>query len=143
VLFLAIFITMVPLIAMLRAGAEGALAPVIALTQGPAGPEPWRYFWIVGGLSSTLDNAPTFLVFWHLAGGDAATLMTRDAKLLQAIASGAVFMGALTYIGNAPNFLVRSIVEQEGLKMPSFFGYLGWSLAVLLPCFALLTWVFF
>ncbi len=142
VLFLAIFITMVPLIAMLHAGAEGPLAPLIALTRGQAGPEPWRYFWIVGGLSSVLDNAPTFLVFWHLAGGDAATLMARDAALLQAIASAAVFFGALSYIGNAPNFLVRSIVEQQGLKMPSFLGYLGWSSVVLLPCFALVSWIF-
>lgn len=142
VLFLAIFITMVPLIAMLHAGSEGPLASLIALTEGQAGPEPWRYFWMVGGLSSVLDNAPTFLVFFHLAGGDAGTLMTRDAALLQAIAAGAVFFGALSYIGNAPNFLVRSIVEQQSLKMPSFLGYLGWSAVVLLPCFALVTWVF-
>jgi Na+/H+ antiporter NhaD/arsenite permease-like protein len=142
VLFLAIFITMVPLIAMLHAGSDGPLASLMALTQGKAGPEPWRFFWMVGGLSSVLDNAPTFLVFWHVAGGDAATLTTRDAALLQAIASGAVFFGALSYIGNAPNFLVRSIVEQQGLKMPSFLGYVGWSTVVLLPCFALVGWVF-
>lgn len=143
ILFAGIFLTMIPLLAMLKAGEAGAMSPLIALTQGAGGPEPWRYFWITGILSSFLDNAPTFLVFFNVAGGDAATLMTEYAHLLEAISAGAVFMGALTYIGNAPNFLVRSIAEEQGIRMPGFLGYIAWSCVFLLPVFGLLTAIFF
>jgi Na+/H+ antiporter NhaD/arsenite permease-like protein len=143
ILFAAIFLTMIPLLAMLKAGEAGAMAPLIELTEGAGGQEPWRLFWITGLLSSCLDNAPTFLVFFNVAGGDAATLMSERAHLLEAISAGAVFMGALTYIGNAPNFLVRSIAEEQGIAMPSFFGFIGWSAAILLPVFGLLTGLFF
>ncbi len=97
----------------------------------------------MGLLSSFLDNAPTYLVFFNLAGGDARTLMTTDATTLDAISAGAVFMGANTYIGNAPNFMVKAIAESRGIRMPSFFGYLGWSCVVLLPLFAVTGWLFF
>lgn len=142
-LFAAIFLTIIPVIAILRAGTGGALAPLVRLTSDAAGqPIHAAYFWLTGGLSAFLDNAPTYLVFFNLAGGDAARLMTEETTLL-AISAGAVYMGALTYIGNAPNFMVKAIAEHRGVRMPSFFGYIGWSFAVLLPAFALLTWVFF
>jgi len=143
-LFAAIFITIVPVLAVLRAGSEGALAPLVALVTAPDGtPIDAAYFWMTGLLSSFLDNAPTYLVFFNLAGGDAKELMGPLAHTLLAISMGAVFMGALTYIGNAPNFMVRSICEERGIKMPSFFVYMLWSGAILLPLFAVLTLVFF
>jgi Na+/H+ antiporter NhaD/arsenite permease-like protein len=89
-----------------------------------------------------LDNAPTYLVFFELAGGDARELMSTLAPTLKAISMGAVYMGALTYVGNAPNLMVYAIACERGVRMPSFFGYLGWSLAVLLPLFVLLTILF-
>jgi Na+/H+ antiporter NhaD/arsenite permease-like protein len=143
-LFAAIFITIVPVLAVLRAGSEGALAPLVALVTAPDGtPIDAAYFWMSGLLSSFLDNAPTYLVFFNLAGGDAEKLMGPLAGTLLAISMGSVFMGALTYIGNAPNFMVRSICEERGIKMPSFLGYMLWSYAILLPLFAGLSWMFF
>ena len=103
---------------------------------------PALYFWATGILSGLLDNAPTYLVFFNLAGGDAVQLM-RQTTVLVAISSGAVFMGALSYIGNAPNFMVKAIAEHGKIRMPSFFGYIAWSSAVLLPCFVVLQLVFF
>lgn len=133
-LFIAIFLTMVPVIAMLKAGPAGVFAPMAALLTGAGGqPSPAAYFWLTGGLSSVLDNAPTYLAFFNLAGGNAAKLMTEGAPVLAAISGGAVFMGAMTYIGNAPNFMVKAIAEERGIKMPSFGAYLLWSGAVLLP----------
>jgi Na+/H+ antiporter NhaD/arsenite permease-like protein len=143
-LFAGIFLTIIPAIAMLRAGSEGALAPVVALVTGANGqPNDMLYFWVTGILSSFLDNAPTYLVFFNLAGGDAAVLMGPMASTLTAISLGAVFMGANTYIGNAPNFMVKAIAEARGVRMPSFFGYLGWALLVLTPIYVLLTLVLF
>ena len=143
-LFAAIFVTMAPVLAILRAGSEGAAARLVALTSGPNGePIPWVYFWLSGALSSFLDNAPTYLVFFNLAGGDPVNLMTRDALTLAAISCGAVFMGANSYIGNAPNFMVKAIVEENGERMPSFFGYCAWALAFLVPLFILVTLIFF
>ena len=101
------------------------------------------YFWSTGVLSSFLDNAPTYLVFFNAAGGDPQALMGPLATTLTAISAGAVFMGANTYIGNAPNFMVKAIAEEAGVKMPSFFGYMGWSICLLLPCFALVTVLFY
>ena len=100
------------------------------------------YFWLTGILSSFLDNAPTYLVFFNTAGGDAVQLMGDMASTLLAISAGAVFMGANTYIGNAPNFMVRSIAEDQGVKMPSFFGYMAWSFGILIPVFVLITFIF-
>lgn len=143
-LFAAIFVTMAPVLAMLRAGPEGAAADLVALTSDAAGqPIPWVYFWLTGLLSSFLDNAPTYLVFFNLAGGDAHQLMGEGAQVLAAISCGAVFMGANSYIGNAPNFMVKAIVEENGSRMPSFFGFCAWAAVVLLPVFVLVTVLFF
>jgi Na+/H+ antiporter NhaD/arsenite permease-like protein len=143
-LFAAIFITIVPVITILRAGESGAFASIVHLVTNAQGkPIDIAYFWATGILSSFLDNAPTYLVFFNLAGGDAQTLMTTGASTLAAISAGAVFMGANSYIGNAPNFMVKAIAESRGVRMPSFFGYLGWSAIVLLPVFVITGWLFF
>ena len=143
-LFAAIFLCIVPVVAILRAGPEGALAPLVALvTQADGQPNDLAYFWLTGGLSSFLDNAPTYLVFFELAGGDPQHLMTEFASTLAAISAGAVFMGANTYIGNAPNFMVYAIARHRGVRMPSFFGYMLWSGAVLIPTFLLAGFIFF
>jgi Na+/H+ antiporter NhaD/arsenite permease-like protein len=143
-LFVGIFVCLVPVIAILHAGKEGALAPLLTLVTRPDGtPVDAAYFWLTGGLSSFLDNAPTYLVFFALAGGDPETLMTTMATTLAAISTGAVFMGANSYIGNAPNFMVYAIARDLGVKMPSFFGYMLWSGAVLIPIFLLTTFIFF
>jgi Na+/H+ antiporter NhaD/arsenite permease-like protein len=143
-LFAAIFICIVPVIVILKAGKDGALAPLVALVTNPDGtPNNAMYFWLAGGLSSVLDNAPTYLVFFELAGGDPQKLMGPMALTLAAISSGAVYMGANTYIGNAPNFMVYAIAKDMKVNMPSFFGYVLWSMAVLIPTFVLATFVFF
>lgn len=142
-LFFGIFVTIVPVLEMLRAGLDGAFAPVVALVTNPDGSaNNAMYFWMTGVLSSFLDNAPTYLAFFNMAGGEAAVLMTEGAQTLMAISMGAVFMGANSYIGNAPNFMVLSIVQERGLKMPTFFGYLLWSGCILVPTFLLLTWLY-
>ncbi|MDR6419700.1 Na+/H+ antiporter NhaD/arsenite permease-like protein [Paraburkholderia phenoliruptrix] len=143
-LFAGIFVTIAPVIMMLRAGEAGAFDGVVHLVNDAAGqPHNAMYFWATGLLSSFLDNAPTYLVFFNLAGGDAASLMTAGATTLAAISAGAVFMGANSYIGNAPNFMVKAIAESRGVRMPGFFAYLGWSGAVLLPLFLVTGWLFF
>ena len=143
-LFIGIFLTMVPVLAMLKAGEQGAFAAVTRAVTGPEGqPLPWAYFWFSGVLSSFLDNAPTYLVFFNLAGGDPQLLMTSLAPTLAAISAGSVFMGANSYIGNAPNFMVKAIAEDRGVKMPSFFGYMVWSGTVLIPLFLLMTLIWF
>jgi Na+/H+ antiporter NhaD/arsenite permease-like protein len=145
ILFAGIFVTMIAPLEILNArGAEVGLV------------RPWHYFWATGSLSSVLDNAPTYLTFAAAACGRAgvgveaphylADFLVRgpeSARILQAISCGAVFMGALTYIGNGPNLMVRAIAEDSGVKMPSFGGYVVWSALVLLPIFALVSWVFF
>jgi Na+/H+ antiporter NhaD/arsenite permease-like protein len=143
-LFAGIFLTMIPVLAMLKAGEAGAIAAVTRAVTGPEGqPLPWAYFWFSGSLSSFLDNAPTYLVFFNLAGGDPQVLMTTLAPTLAAISAGAVFMGANTYIGNAPNFMVKAIAEDRGIRMPSFFGYMAWSGAILIPLFIVVTFIWF
>ncbi|MBS1168851.1 MAG: sodium:proton antiporter, partial [Proteobacteria bacterium] len=133
-LFAGIFVTIIPVLAMLKAAHDGAFAPLIGLVTAADGkPIDAMYFWATGLLSSFLDNAPTYLVFFNLAGGEPAQLMTEMAGTLAAISAGAVFMGAITYIGNAPNFMVKSIAEASGIRMPSFFGYMAWSAGILLP----------
>jgi Na+/H+ antiporter NhaD/arsenite permease-like protein len=140
ILFAGIFICIIPVLAMLDAGKSGAFAWLLgAVTARDGSPHELAYFWLTGVLSALLDNAPTYLVFFELAGGDAGKLMGPLAGTLKAISMGAVFMGALTYIGNAPNFMVYAIAVERGVKMPSFFGYMVWSGVVLLPIFALLT----
>jgi Na+/H+ antiporter NhaD/arsenite permease-like protein len=143
-LFAGIFVCIIPVLAMLQAGKAGPFAALVGLVTNPDGSaNNATYFWMTGALSAVLDNAPTYLVFFELAGGDPKTLMTTGAATLAAISSGAVYMGAMTYIGNAPNFMVYAIAKERGVKMPSFFGYVLWSGAVLLPCFVLATFVFF
>ena len=141
--FAAIFITAAPVLAMLKVGEEGAFTEIIKLVNTSTGPNNQLYYWITGGLSSVLDNAPTYLVFFNIAGGDPQQLMTTLSNTLVAISCGSVFMGAMTYIGNAPNFMVKSIAESNDIGMPSFFGYIGWSILILTPVLILtsLMWL--
>lgn len=149
ILFAAIFATIIPALAILKAGEEGAMAGLIRAVQSPA-----QFFWATGLLSSFLDNAPTYLTFLSTALGRMfpgmaereaiLALITRHEEFLKAISTAAVFMGANTYIGNAPNFMVKSIAEEAGIPMPSFFGYIvKYSLPILIPVFVLVTWIFF
>jgi Na+/H+ antiporter NhaD/arsenite permease-like protein len=139
-LFAGIFVTIIPVLAMLQAGRNGTFAALLRVVTEPDGtPHEVAFFWLTGSLSAFLDNAPTYLVFFELAGGDAAKLMGPLAGTLAAISMGAVYMGALTYIGNAPNFMVKAIAEERGVRMPSFFGYLFWAALILVPLFVLLT----
>jgi len=142
-LFATIFITMVPAIAILKAGTSGALEPIVSLVTSDGEPVNSMYFWCTGVLSSFLDNAPTYVVFFNTAGGDAVQLMGEMKQTLIAISCGAVFMGANTYIGNAPNFMVKSIAEENDIDMPSFFGYMAWSCGILVPILVVLTFIFF
>ena len=143
-LFAGIFITIIPAIAILKAGTNGALAGIISSVSNESGPINMMYFWYTGVLSSFLDNAPTYLVFFNTAGGDPFTLMGEMKNTLLAISMGAVFMGANTYIGNAPNFMVKSISESSGIEMPSFFGFFfKWAIPVLMPLFIIVSWLFF
>ena len=140
---------MIPCLLILKAGAHGALAFLINAVTRPA-----HYFWVAGALSSFLDNAPTYLTFFNTALGSfyaeltesqaVPLLMSNNAIYLKAISTGAVFFGACSYIGNAPNFMVRSIAEESGTPMPSFFGYiLKYTLVFLIPCFVVVTFIFF
>jgi Na+/H+ antiporter NhaD/arsenite permease-like protein len=149
ILFAGIFATIIPALAMLRAGEQGAMAGVVRAVREPA-----HFFWASGTLSSFLDNAPTYLTFLSTALGRLypgvpereaiARLIAEHPRFLQAISAGSVFMGANTYIGNAPNFMVKSIAEEAGVPMPSFFGYIfRYSLPVLVSVFVVTTWVFF
>ena len=139
-LFAALFLTIGPVMAMLDAGVNGPMGFLLRLTQTSDGVlRPIALFWLAGILSAFLDNAPTYLVFFQLAGGDAAELTGTLNPVLTAIAAGAVFFGALTYIGNAPNMMIRSIAAHRGVKMPGFFVYLGLAGALLLPVFALVS----
>ncbi|MBN1826660.1 MAG: sodium:proton antiporter [Candidatus Eisenbacteria bacterium] len=147
-LFAGIFMCIVPALAILRAGENGALGFLVRAAESPA-----DYFWIAGGLSSFLDNAPTYLTFLNTELGKFYTgmpeleavhaLIAEHAIYLKALSVGAVFMGANTYIGNAPNFMVKSIAEEAGVPMPSFFGYmLKYSIPILIPIFLLVMFVF-
>jgi len=148
-LFAGIFITIIPALAILKAGEQGALGWLIRSVNTPA-----HYFWAAGALSSFLDNAPTYLTFFNSALGKfypgvseaqaVASLIVEKVPYLAAISAGAVFMGANTYIGNAPNFMVKSIAEEAGVKMPSFFGYMfKYSIPVLVVLFIIITVIFF
>ncbi len=154
-LFAGIFMTIIPALAILKAGQAGALSGLTNAVHGPV-----RFFWATGILSSFLDNAPTYLTFFNAALGDLGKVeseipgmlgyLSDDLRLqefihdLTAISAGAVFMGAMTYIGNAPNFMVKAIAEETGIPMPSFFGYMvKWSIPVLIPVFIIVTFVFF
>jgi Na+/H+ antiporter NhaD/arsenite permease-like protein len=139
-LFAAIFITIFPVLAMLEAGRDGPLAKIFMLvTDGTGGRDNVMVFWLSGLLSAFLDNAPTYLVFFNLAGGNADALMREQAQSLLALSMGAVYFGALTYIGNAPNFMIKAIAEDRGVAMPSFFAYFGWASLALLPLLAVVA----
>ena len=149
ILFVGIFITMMPCLQILQAGTKGEMGFLVNAVQ-----EPIHYFWITGILSSFLDNAPTYLTFLSsligkfypaLNGPEAiASLIEGNNIYLKAVSASAVFFGAVTYIGNAPNFMVRSIAEETGVKMPSFFGYMiKYSIPILIPVFILITFVFY
>ncbi len=144
-LFAGIFITIVPAIAILRAGPDGVLAFIVDLvTHADGEPNSFLYFWITGTLSGFLDNAPTYLVFFNTAGGQAnLEYLLTEVTTLAAISCGAVFLGALTYIGNAPNFMVKSIAESANIRMPSFFGYMIWSVGILVPVLVVMSIIFF
>ncbi|WP_239373899.1 sodium:proton antiporter [Snodgrassella gandavensis] len=142
-LFIGIFITIVPVMAILQLGVAGDFRTLVQLIQHNGEPVNALYFWMSGLLSGFLDNAPTYLVFFNLAGGDAELLMQYFPKTLLAISMGSVFMGALSYIGNAPNLMIKAIAEQQCITMPGFFGYMGWSASVLIPLFVLDTLLFF
>ncbi|WP_034993250.1 sodium:proton antiporter [Beijerinckia mobilis] len=143
-LFAAIFICIIPVMALLHQGEQGPFGFLIQGLDGPDGkPLPGAYFWVTGLLSAFLDNAPTYLLFFQLAGGDPQILMGDHASILKAISFAAVSMGALTYIGNAPNFMVYAIARKAGIRMPSFLGYMLWSCGFLLPLFGAMTWLFF
>jgi Na+/H+ antiporter NhaD/arsenite permease-like protein len=142
-IFAAIFLTIMPVIAMLHSNSDGPFAFLLKIANPNGEPHNLLYFWMTGLLSAFLDNAPTYLVFFHMAGGDGYQLATFDSLTLMAISCGAVFMGAYTYIGNAPNFMVKAIAEKQNVKMPSFFGYMGWSFIILTPIFVLLSWLYF
>lgn len=143
-LFAGIFITIAPVLAILKAGSDGSMSGIVHMVHDTNGaPIDSMYFWMTGALSAFLDNAPTYLVFFNLASGDAQHLMTDLSPTLLAISMGSVFMGAVTYIGNAPNFMVRSIAVQSGVQMPTFFGYMKWSVLVLIPVYVILTLIFF
>ena len=143
-LFAGIFLTIIPVIAMLKAGSNGPFGAVVSAVTRPDGsPDPAMYFWMTGILSTFLDNAPTYLVFFNTAGGDPSVLMTTLAPTLAAISAGAVFMGANSYIGNAPNLMLKAIAEDRGVKMPSFFGYMAWSCTILIPLFIIITFIWF
>jgi Na+/H+ antiporter NhaD/arsenite permease-like protein len=140
ILFAGIFVAIIPVMAMLHAGRDGSFAFLLqAVTAKDGLPHEAAYFWLTGILSGFLDNAPTYLVFFELAGGDAKQLMGPMAGTLAAISMGAVYMGALTYIGNAPNLMVCAIANEQGVRMPSFFGYLLWAVCVLVPLMLILT----
>lgn len=142
-LFFGIFLCIVPVLEMLRAGHEGAFAPLVALVTNEAGEfNNVMFFWLTGSLSAFLDNAPTYLAFFNLAGGDPVEMMTTHAHTLMAVSMGAVFMGAVTYIGNAPNLMTVSIVRERGVNMPSFFGYMIWSVGILFPTFFIVDLLF-
>ena len=143
-LFIGIFICMIPALKILQAGVDGKLSNVVLAVQSSTNdPINTMYFWLTGILSSFLDNAPTYVVFFNTAGGDPTSLMGPMSQTLLAISCGAVFMGANTYIGNAPNFMVKAIAEENGVKMPSFFGYMAWSIPILVPVFILVTLLYF
>lgn len=143
-LFAGIFVTITPVLEMMAAGAGGALGGVLRLAgDGAGGASPVAYFWLSGVLSAVLDNAPTYYLFFTMAGGDAARLTGEGVVVLMAVSAGSVCFGALTYIGNAPNLMVRGVAAHRGVRMPGFFGYMLYACALLLPGFVAVTLLFF
>ncbi|MBI4366064.1 MAG: sodium:proton antiporter [Deltaproteobacteria bacterium] len=134
ILFAGIFVTMAPALALLKTHAAA-----FGITT------PGQFFWATGMLSSVLDNAPTYLTFFSVANGLglAPEIVGMPEAILAAISVGAVFMGANTYIGNGPNFMVKAIADHAGFRMPSFFGYIGYAACILCPLYGAIHWLFF
>jgi Na+/H+ antiporter NhaD/arsenite permease-like protein len=144
IIFAAIFITVSPVLEMLKAGHEGPFHSLFQWVHYEDGtPSSLLYFWVTGLFSSILDNAPTYLVFFNMAGGDPSILMSTLNSTLVAISAGSVFMGALTYIGNAPNFMIKAIAESHEIKMPNFFSYALQASLLLIPLLILISFLFF
>lgn len=139
-LFAGIFITATPIIEMLHQGSNGSLKWIFEQITHNGEFVLQKCFWISGLLSSILDNTPTFLIFFHLTSGNAQELMTTHANLLTSFSIATVFMGALTYIGNAPNLMVKSISRNYGVKVPSFLEYMLWSFGILIPVFVIISY---
>lgn len=140
-LFLVIFITLIPISLMLKMGSSGPFSGFLKIVDSHN--PPFAYFWLSGLFSSFLDNAPTYLVFFKMAGGDAHVLQHQDTSILMAISLGAVLMGAMTYIGNAPNMMVKNMARHYHVQTPSFFGYMLWSVCILIPLFiGISLWLF-
>lgn len=138
--FLVIFLSLIPISAMLKLGENGPFHTLFNFAHTTQGnPIDTHYFWGTGLLSAFLDNAPTYLLFFKMAGNDAQTLINQMPSTLLAISLGSVYMGAMSYIGNAPNFMVQKIAKQSDIQMPSFIGYIAWSCIILLPIFYILS----
>jgi Na+/H+ antiporter NhaD/arsenite permease-like protein len=138
-LFAGIFVTVAPIICILRQGIAGEFRWIFEWIAPGGEYIAERCFWASGMLSAILDNAPTFLIFFHLTSGDPHVLMTVKSNILTAFSISTVFMGAMTYIGNAPNLIVKSISIHHGVKVPSFLGYMGWSVSILGPIFIVIS----
>lgn len=137
--FLAIFISLIPISLILQEGSSGALGGILAYTQHNGEPNPTVYFWLSGLFSALLDNAPTYLLFFNMLGQDASYIIQHLNHCLVAISLGCVYFGAMTYIGNTPNFIIRNIAKQHGVSMPSFIGYIGYTMVILLPLLGILS----
>jgi Na+/H+ antiporter NhaD/arsenite permease-like protein len=143
VLFAGIFITLIPVTAMIAAGTAGPAAPLFLRLMPGGVPDERLFYWGTGLLSAVLDNAPSYLVFLHFAGRSGAEIAAALPQTLGAISAAAAFFGAFTYLGNAPNLLIKSIAESHGIGMPRFFPYIGWAILCLLPWLLLAQLLFF
>lgn len=141
--FFAIFICVSPIALMLQQGLNGPFAALLQFANSNGTPNNHLYFWMTGIFSAFLDNAPTYLIFFKMIGGSAQDIIQNNNVTLQAISISAIFFGAMTYIGNAPNFMVRSIAKQHEVEMPSFLGYIGWTCVILLPVITMIQLLWF
>lgn len=141
--FFAIFICVSPISCMLQQGLTGPFAEILKFANVNGVPNSHLYYWMTGIFSSFLDNAPTYLLFFKMIGGSAQDIIQNNNVTLQAVSIASVFFGAMTYIGNAPNFMVRSIAKQHNIEMPSFLGYIGWTCVILLPVIIIVQLIWF
>jgi len=143
ILFAGIFVTLIPVMAMIAAGSAGPMAPLFVRLMPGGVPNNRFFYWGTGLLSAVLDNAPSYLVFLHFAGANGEQVTAVRPETLGAISAAATFFGALTYLGNAPNLLIKAIAERHGITMPHFFPYIAWTIVCLLPWLLLAQWLFF
>ncbi|HCU06898.1 MAG TPA: hypothetical protein DIC42_04890 [Holosporales bacterium] len=141
--FFAIFICVSPISLMLQQGLTGPFAAVLKFANSNGTPNTHLYYWMTGIFSAFLDNAPTYLIFFKMIGGSAQDIIQNNNVTLQAVSISSIFFGAMTYIGNAPNFMVRSIAKQHDIEMPSFLGYMGWTCVILLPIVTIVQLLWF